>query len=96
MSLTRLNHFQAKAGQVEALRAALESLLPQIRASEGCESAHLLQGTDDETCFVVVEAWASVEAHRASFRQATPEQVQAVMALLAEPPSGSYYRQTGS
>jgi quinol monooxygenase YgiN len=95
MSVTRLNHFHAKAESVDALAQMLQTLVPQIRASEGCESVRLLHGTDDATRFFVIEVWASVEAHQASFKNATPEQLQAVMALLADPPSGYYFEVIG-
>lgn len=91
MSVTRLNHFVAKPGSADALLSMLQDVLTQIRASDGCESVQLLHATEDTSRFCVVEVWVSVEAHRASFQNATPEQVQAVMALLAEPPTGAYY-----
>ena len=47
MSLTRIGHFQAKPDKAEALRAQFESILPHIRLSEGCESAHLLESQED-------------------------------------------------
>jgi quinol monooxygenase YgiN len=90
VSVTRLNHFHARQETVDALRQQLQAVVTQVRASDGCESVQLLRGTEDPTRFFVIEVWASVEAHQASFKNATPEQIQAVMALLAEPPSGYY------
>jgi quinol monooxygenase YgiN len=57
MSVTRIGHFQAKPDKAEALRAQFESILQQVRASTGCESAHLLQSQEDPTRFVVIEVW---------------------------------------
>ena len=95
MSVTRLNHFVAKPGSAKALLSMLQDVVTQVRESAGCESVQLLQATEDPTRLCVVEVWASVAAHRASFQNAMPEQVQAVMALLAEPPSGAYYDVSG-
>jgi hypothetical protein len=44
-----------------------------------------MQDLDDETMFVVVEVWDSVETHKASVEGITPEQLEEVTRLLAGP-----------
>ena len=91
-SITRINEFQAQAGQGEALRHLLTSFLPLIEASDGCQSCQLLQDLEDPTRIVVIEVWESTEAHRASVKNIPPDALQQAMTLLAGPPKGGYYR----
>jgi quinol monooxygenase YgiN len=90
VSVTRINEFRAKDGQAQGLRDFLASIVPTIEASDGCRSCRLLQDLDDETMFVVVEVWDSVEAHKASVEGITPEQLEEVTRLLAGPAQGRY------
>ena len=94
MSITRINEFEARAGQEETLHTLLQSILPTIEASEGCRACRLLQHLDDPAKFVVIEEWDSAEAHQASVKDIPPGVLQEAMTLLAAPPKGAYY-QTG-
>lgn len=91
MSVTRINEFQAKTGKTEGLRESLNSIIPMIQSSEGCESCRLLQSQNDPRKFVIIEIWASVEAHKASAKNIPFEKVDQVLQLLAGPPAGAYY-----
>jgi quinol monooxygenase YgiN len=90
VSITRISEFRAKDGQAQKLRDFLTSIVPAIEASEGCRSCRLLQDQGDETRFVVIELWDSVEAHKASVKDIPPEQLEEVMRLLVDPPQGRY------
>jgi quinol monooxygenase YgiN len=92
MPVTRINEFQARPGQGEALKERLEKLVPLIAASAGCQSCHLLQAEDDPTRIVVIEVWDSPSAHDASLKNFTPETFAETMKLIATPPTGRYYR----
>ncbi len=92
MSITRINQFQAKAGQGDNLRELIKSFLPMINSSEGCQSSQLLQSQDDPTKIVVIEVWDSVEAHQTSVKNIPTEVMQQAMKLLASPPKGGYYQ----
>lgn len=92
MSITRINEFQAQAGQGERLRDLIDSFVPVISASEGCHSCQLLQGMDDATRIVVIEVWDSVEAHQASVKNIPPDALAEARKVLAGPPKGAYYR----
>ncbi len=92
MSITYLGHTQAKTDHIETLRHFLVTqVLPSVRASEGNESCQMFQSQTDPSQFVVIEVWASVEAHRASIKNIPPESINQYLTLVAAPPSGSYY-----
>ena len=91
MSVMRIGEVQAKAEMVEALRDFLISIIPMIKASEGCESCQLLQREDDTTTFVIIEVWDSVQSHQASVNNIPPEKLGEIRPLLASPPKGAYY-----
>jgi quinol monooxygenase YgiN len=91
MSVMRIGEVQAKAEMVEALRDFLISIIPMIKASEGCESCQLLQREDDTTTFVIIEVWDSVQSHHASVNNIPPEKLGEIRPLLASPPKGAYY-----
>lgn len=92
MSITYIGQSQAKEGEVEALRDFLASVVaPAVLASEGCESCQVLQSQEDPTKFVVIEVWASIEAHRAAVRNIQPESIARYRELVAAPPSGGHF-----
>lgn len=91
MSITRINEFQAREGQGDALRDFIQAFLPVIEASDGCRSCRLLQHQEDPTQIVVIEVWDSTEAHQASVRNIPPGALADAMKLLAGPPQGAYY-----
>ena len=96
MSVLRLNEFTALPGQFEALTAQFEAILPIIRACEGCERCELLlkfaDGNSDDERLIILEVWRDIEAHQNAAKAVPPERFQAVMALLAAPPKGQYYK----
>jgi quinol monooxygenase YgiN len=93
VSVTRINQFQAREGQGNALRAAIESFLPAIRTAAGCEGCRLLQGEDDPDRIVVIEEWEGVPAHRAAAEGIPAEALAKAKALLEVPPRGGYFRE---
>ena len=52
---------KAKAGQTEALKAELESLIEPTRAEAGCIKYDLHVSTDDDAQFMFYEIWRSKE-----------------------------------
>lgn len=91
MSVVRIGETQAKPETTEALRDFLISIMPGIKASQGCESVILYQSQDDSSKFTMIEVWDSVEAHQASVKNIPPEMLGEIRPLLASSPSGSYY-----
>jgi quinol monooxygenase YgiN len=92
MSVTRINEFQAVEGKAGDLKTLVESFLPIIQASPGCQSCQLLQSEDDPHRLVILEVWDNPESHQASLSKVPPQTFQQAMALLANRPRGGYYR----
>ncbi|HLG27812.1 MAG TPA: antibiotic biosynthesis monooxygenase family protein, partial [Paenisporosarcina sp.] len=90
-NVTRIGEVQAKPESTEALRDFLVSIMPMIRASEGCESVQLYQSQDDPTKFIMIEVWDGIESHQASVKNIPPEKLGEIRPLLASTPSGGYY-----
>jgi quinol monooxygenase YgiN len=91
VSITRISNFEAREGMADKLHAFLLSIKPHIEKSPGCESLQLLRNQQNANLFVVIEAWSSIEAHRASLKNAPTEKLGEAMLLLAGPPTGAYY-----
>ncbi len=92
MSISRIGEVQAKEGSINELREFLISIMPGIRASEGCEAVHLYQNENDPTKFIMIEVWDSPESHQASVKNIPPQKLGEIQPLLATSPSGNYYR----
>ena len=93
LGVTRINQFRAREGEGAALKAVIESFLPEIRGAAGCAGCRLLQGEDDSDRVVVIEEWENVPAHRAAAEQIPREALERVKALLEEPARGGYFRE---
>ena len=91
MSISRIGETQAKPETTEALRDFLSSIMPMIKASQGCESVTLYQSQDDPTKFTMIEVWDSIESHQASVKNIPPKMLAEIRPLLASAPTGSYF-----
>jgi quinol monooxygenase YgiN len=99
LSVTRIGETQAKpettesisTGSMHRLHAFRLSIMPLIKAAQGCESVTLYQSHDDPTRFNMIEVWDSVESHQASVKNIPPEMLTGIRPLLASAPSGGYY-----
>jgi quinol monooxygenase YgiN len=96
MRISRIGEVQAKEEVVDELREFLISIMPGIKASEGCKSVQLYQSQDDPSKFMMIEVWDSVDSHRASVKKIPSEKLGEIRPLLATLPSGSYYDLVGS
>ena len=94
MAVVRINEFTAAAGQAEALRAFLASVIALIEGAHGCEAVELLVAQEDPSQLVVLETWESVAAHKAAAARVPPEKIAEVMPLLGGPIKGRYYDAT--
>lgn len=63
--VTVIAHMRAKPGQEEALRAALEALIPTTQQEEGYVNYDLHRGIEDPSLFYLYENWESVDTHEA-------------------------------
>src|SRR5687768_14796628 len=91
MAVARIGEVQAKPELTEDLRDFLISIMPMIKSSDGCASVQLYQSQDDQTKFIMIEIWDSVESHQASVKNIPPDKLGEIRPLLASSPSGSYY-----
>jgi heme oxygenase (mycobilin-producing) len=92
MSLTRINEFHAAPGKAEELFRFLQSLIPFISASVGCNGCEVLRNCDQLDAFVVIERWDSKAAHQASLANFPKEDMQTAMPLFGAPPKGHYFQ----
>ena len=92
MPITRINDFQAREGQGDALRQEIESFIPVIEAAPGCRSCRVMLGEDDPDRIVVIEEWESVPDHRAAAETIPADALARAKALLVAPPRGGYFR----
>ena len=92
MSIYRVGETQAKEGMADQLRDFLVSIIPGIQSSEGCEEVHLYQSEADPSKFLMIEQWDHVESHQASVRNIPAEKLGEIRPLLANSPSGSYFK----
>lgn len=92
MSTVRINEFEAIDGRREELRGVLESVVPIIRASAGCVSCQLLESDDQPRRFVVIETWATRDAHQLAASKIPADLLRRAMTLVADVPRGAYYR----
>ena len=90
--VTRINHFEAKTGRGPELRQFLASVIATIRSSPGCRTVQLLESTEKQERFAILEVWDSIEAHQTAARVIPPAKLQEVMPLLAIPATGAYFR----
>ncbi|MCA9733334.1 MAG: antibiotic biosynthesis monooxygenase [Deferribacteres bacterium] len=91
MSITRINEFLAAEEKADELFDFLKSLIPYITSSEGCLACEVLQNEKQQTKFLVIEKWISVDHHQKSIENFPKEEMQAAMHFFAAPPQGSYY-----
>lgn len=89
--ITRINEFQAKTGEAEALGEFLGELQRHILGCFGCQSCLVMQQSDHDGAYAVIERWESEAAHKAALASFPVEQMQAAMALFGSPPRGAYY-----
>jgi len=92
MSITRINHFEAKPGSEDALHAFLQSVISVVETCPGCIAVQLLRGAESAAQLAIIEQWDSIEAHQRAAQAIPPEKMQEAMALFAKPASGMYYR----
>lgn len=90
--IIRINEFRAKAEKVDALKAFLTGLVPQMLELKGCQACQLLVSHQDAQRFVVLETWDSIEAHQAAVQDIPPDSFAEVMSLLDGMPKGEYFK----
>jgi heme oxygenase (mycobilin-producing) len=92
MSITRVTEFIAAKGKEDELRSLLTSVVPYITSSMGCLSCEILRQLEKPQCFVAIERWSDIEAHKLCVAQFPKDKLDAAMRLVAHPPAGGYYQ----
>lgn len=91
MNVTRINHFEAKAGSEEKLFAFLTDVVAKIILADGCINCRLLKGAENTAQLAIIEDWESIAHHQAAVSIIPKEQLEQAAALFARPPVGVYY-----
>ncbi|RYY03156.1 MAG: antibiotic biosynthesis monooxygenase [Gammaproteobacteria bacterium] len=91
MSVTRINHFEAKAGSEADLFAFMQSVVDEITSADGCIKCTLLRGAENSAHLAVIEEWISIAHHKAAANIIPKEKLEKAMILFAKPPFGIYY-----
>ena len=91
MAITRINHFEAKAGSEQALYEFLQSVISVVKECSGCLGCQLLRSIENPANLVIIEQWDSVDSHKHAASAIPPEKLKDAFALFAKPPAGVYY-----
>ena len=90
MTIARHYRMVAASGQEAELLQALTDLRHRVQSLEGSLAIDLLHDIKDPSIFIFIERWASIDAHKAAGAKLPKESLGRVMAVLAQPPEGSY------
>ena len=91
MSITRINHFEAKPGSEADLLAFMHKVVTAVHKADGCINCRLLKGAENAAQFAVIEEWVSIAHHQAAASIIPKEQLQQAMVFFAKPPFGIYF-----
>ncbi|GAB3265331.1 putative quinol monooxygenase [Chitinimonas naiadis] len=91
MTITRINEFQAAPDKADALHTFLSKVIEVVSQAPGSLGCQLLRQYDDPAKLVIIEQWASIDAHRSAARLIPAEEIAKVMPLLASPAKGNYF-----
>ena len=92
MTVTRINHFEAKPETAERLYTFMLDMVTKVRMLPGCRSVKLLRSTENPARFAVVEEWDSIEAHQKAATTIPPADLEKAKSLVAKPPAGEYFQ----
>lgn len=92
-SVIRMGEMRAREGKEAQLHAFIARVIvPALQTADGCRSCHVWQADGEQGRYLIVEEWDSVASHQASVGQIDPDDIKAIMELLADSPAGHYYR----
>lgn len=91
MSITRINHFEAKAGSEADLFAFMQHVVTEVSKADGCLNCKLLKGAENPAQLAVIEEWVSIAHHQAAASIIPKEKIEQAMVFFAKPPFGIYY-----
>lgn len=91
MNITRINHFEAKAGSEADLLAFMQAVVAEVSKADGCINCQLLKGAENSAQLAVIEEWISIAHHQAAASIIPKEKIGQAMVFFAKPPFGVYY-----
>lgn len=91
MSITRINHFEAKPGHEAELLAFMTEVVAEVSLADGCINCQLLKGAENIAQLAVIEEWGSIAHHQAAASIIPKERIEKAMVFFAKPPFGIYY-----
>ena len=92
MSATVLLEVQAKPENLAELKSTLKNTLPDTRAYEGCQGVDIIGNQDDSCNLVLIQKWDSRQHYEKYLGWRTETgALEALGAMLAQPPSIRYY-----
>ncbi|THD78547.1 MAG: antibiotic biosynthesis monooxygenase [Phenylobacterium sp.] len=89
MGIARQYVLKAAPGRGDELATALRALADRVRAVPGCEGVEILGDLADEHRFVLLERWASMEAHKRSADLLPKDSFAEVMSILGAKPEAA-------
>lgn len=92
MSITRINHFEAKEGCAEELFQFMSSVVSKIKQAQGCRDCRLLVGAENTAQLAVIEEWDSIADHQRAASVIPSEDIAMATAFFARPPMGIYFK----
>ncbi len=90
MTIARFYRMVAAQGREPELLQGLTDLRRQVQSLEGALEVDLFYDIKHPSIFIFIERWASIDAHKAAGSKLPKESLGRVMAVLAQPPEGSY------
>ena len=92
MSVTVLLEVQSKPKNLIELKSTLKNILRDTRAYEGCQGSDVIGNQDDSCNLVLIEKWDSRQHFEKYLGWRTETgALEALGAMLAQPPSIRYY-----
>jgi quinol monooxygenase YgiN len=92
MSVTRINHFEAKEDTVDQLHIFMEGVVEKVKNLPGCRSVRLLRSTENPAHLAIVEEWDSIEDHQRAATTIPPDLLEKAKTLVAAQPMGEYFK----
>ena len=91
MAVARIYMMSCAPGRDEELLGALEALADALKETDGLQSVSVLRDVEQADDFVLVEKWASVQAHKSSGKSVPKQALARVMAALTDKPRGRFF-----
>ena len=93
MSIVRINEFQAREGEADSLWELMKEVKKIVLSNEGALGCQVLQNQEKPSEILVIEQWASIDAHHTAAQKIPTHLFEQAMKLLSQRPTGAYYHE---